>query len=384
MKKKLLCAMLYTARWALSGVYAVLKKCLCVQNQVCFFSRQSDTLPLDFELLQKELREIAPQMQIVTICHRFRDRRDGVFRFAIDQLKSLYYLATSRVCVLDAYWPAVSMFQHRPELCVIQLWHSIGKIKRSGYQTLGMKGGRDPSIARVMRMHRNYDVIISGGKAWNPYYCQAFHVSEDSLRNYGLPRLDYLIAARDNRPEMERRYPQMQGKVVVLYAPTYRRHTCHPPEELIRLFSSEKYEFICRFHPNQKFEKGQAPTKDRYRRESTFALVRACDYLITDYSSLALEAAVIGRRTVYYMFDHDRYLRENGLNLDPMDMMPACSFEQAEDVFHLIDSGNYPDEELDNYRERYLPEDLGRSTEKIAALIAGAERTEESKVLQAV
>ena len=384
MRKKLLCAMLYAARWALSGIYVVLKKCLPVQNQVCFFSRQSDSLSIDFRLLQKELREIAPELQIVTICQRFRDHRDGVFRYAGNQLKSLYYLASSKVCVLDAYWPAVSMFRHRQELYIIQLWHSVGKIKRSGYQTLGMKGGRDPCIAKVMRMHRNYDVIISGGKAWDPYYCQAFDVGAESLRNYGLPRLDYLLAAGDNRREMERRHPQMKGKVMVLYAPTYRRHACRFPAELTCLFDSGRYEFICRFHPNQKFEKEQVPVKDSYGNESTFALVQACDYLITDYSSLALEAAAIRKRTVYYLFDHDRYLEENGLNLDPMDMMPACSFKRAEDVFRLIDSGNYPDEELDIYRELYLPKDLGRSTERIAALITGPEEKNESKVLATV
>lgn len=384
MKRRILCVILCVARWVLSCIYMVLKKWLPVRNRVCFFSRQSDTLSIDFELLQRELRKTAPDMQIVTICQLFRDRRDGVLRFAVNQLRSLYYLAGARVCVLDAYWPAVSMFQHKSELQVIQIWHSIGKIKRSGYQTLGMKGGRDPRIARVMRMHHNYDIIISGGKAWDPYYCQAFHVSKESLRNYGLPRLDYLLGGKENRLEMERRYPQMRGKVVVLYAPTYRSHTCPPPTELIRLFRSEKYELICRFHPNQKFEKGNAPVENNYKDESTFALVRACDYLITDYSSLALEAAVIRKRTVYYMFDHDQYLEENGLNLDPMDMMPTCSFERAEDVFRLIDSGNYPDGELANYREQYLPENLGRSTEKIAALIVKPAQTDESKVLETV
>ena len=46
----------------------------------------------------------------------------------------------------------------------------------------------------------NYDYIIAGGKAWNPYYCQSFHTTEDKLVNCGLPRIDHLLqTAEANR-----------------------------------------------------------------------------------------------------------------------------------------------------------------------------------------
>ena len=383
MKKRILCAMIAVARLGLQGLYALMKL-LPVKNRACFFSRQASKPSLDFTLLQRQLGYIAPQMEIVTICHRFQDRRDGLVRFAADQLRSMYLLATSRVCVLDGYWPAVSLLRHRRELRVIQIWHSVGKIKRSGYQTLGMASGRDATLARALRMHRGYDYIISGGAAWEPYYCQAFDTTPDKLRHYGLPRLDWLLEQEDRRQALERTYPELKGRTVVLYAPTYRTYPIAPHEELTALFDADKYALICRFHPNQRFAQPLPEELRRYDGEDIFSLLSGCDYLITDYSSLALEGAALQKKTMYYLFDRERYLRQNGLNIDPAEEMPDCSFERAEDLYAAIDSGRYPLEQLHRYQEKYLPEDLGHSTRNIAMLIAGVEQTQDDKVKELV
>ena len=378
MKRTILCGLIQVLRWGLQGVYGLMKL-FPVRDRVCFFSRQSDKLTPDFQLLQQELQRVAPQTETVTICHRFRNGGDGAIRFAWDQLRSMYYLATSRFCVLDAYWPVVSLLKHRPSLKVIQIWHSVGKIKRSGYQTLDMASGRNGKLARALRMHRGYDYIISGGTAWEPYYCEAFDTTPDKLRHYGLPRLDWLLTQDGQRRLLEEKYPELKGKTIVLYAPTYRTYPIAPHKELTALFAGGQYALICRFHPNQRFDEELPAELHRYDEEDIFALMSACDYLITDYSSLALEGAVLDKKTLYYLFDHDRYLEENGLNIDPAAEMPGCSFESAAGLFALIDSGRYPMGELRRYQEKFLPEELGSSTRNIVSLITGAARTEASK-----
>ncbi len=380
MRKKIICGLIQLIRCLLQGVYGLMKL-FPVKNRICFFSRQADNLTLDFRLLQKKLQEVAPEMEQVSICHRYRDARDGSVRFAIDQLHSMYLLATSRVCVLDAYWPAVSMLTHRPELLVIQIWHSLGKIKRSGYQTLGMPSGRDPQLAKALRMHRNYDYIITGGTAWEEFYCQAFDTTTDKLCSYGLPRLDWLLAKPSARAELEKKYPELQGKPIILYAPTYRKYPISAPKELQALFEGTDYALVCRLHPNQKIGNERDEQMERYEKEEIFSLLTACDYLITDYSSLAIEGAALKKKTLYYVFDHDRYMQENGLNIDPMEVMPNCTYEKAEEIFQAIHEKNYPMCELLRYRSKYLPEDLGQSTENIVSLIVGA--THEEKYREA-
>ena len=101
-----------------------------------------------------------------------------------------------------------------------------------------------------------------------------------------------------------------------------------------------------------------------------------CDYFITDYSSLALEAAAMDKPTLFYLPDDDRYRSENGVNIDLFQAMPRCTFTEQEDLFRVIDSGAYPMEDLLEYKRLYLPQDLGHATEKIAELILQDDRVQ--------
>lgn len=68
-------------------------------------------------------------------------------------------------------------------------------------------------IAREMRMHRNYDVVIAGGRAFNPFYCASFDIESDILYNVGLPRMDKLREGQDEaRRQFYETYPGLRGK----------------------------------------------------------------------------------------------------------------------------------------------------------------------------
>lgn len=56
----------------------------------------------------------------------------------------------------------MSILPNREDQTVIQLWHAAGKIKRSGYSSLGKPDGRDQKVAEILCMHKNYDWIIAG------------------------------------------------------------------------------------------------------------------------------------------------------------------------------------------------------------------------------
>lgn len=100
------------ATWLAEGLYWLMKR-FPVKHQVCFFSRQSNTVTVDFRRIEDELKRRDPTVKTVMICYQFRGLRDGVLRFAWAQLRSMYYMATSRVCIIDAYWPTVSLLHHK-------------------------------------------------------------------------------------------------------------------------------------------------------------------------------------------------------------------------------------------------------------------------------
>lgn len=368
MYKNLRFILAFAGKQLMRLLYAPLKL-LPVKRRVCFFSRQSNTVTEDLSRIQQELQLYDPEVEIVSVCCRYRSERDGVFRFAKAVLKSMYYLATSRVCVIDAYWPAVSMLKHKKSLKVIQIWHSMGKIKKSGYQTLGKPSGRDPALAKLMCMHRNYDYIIGGGSAWNRYYCEAFDVPKEKILNYGLPRLDKILEEPDAGAGLLERHPELRGKTVVLYAPTFREYEIKPPMQLLQLLDPAEYQVILRFHPRQKFRDKPDLLGRGYEKESVFDLLKICDWVITDYSSLTVEAAALNKKTLYYLYDHSTYCASNGVNIDPLDIMPGCCCRSETELLEAITSRPYPQEELDWFRDKFLPSELGGSTRNIVLLI---------------
>lgn len=361
-------------RFGLNLIYGVLKLFPARKNKVLFLSRQSNTLTLDFRLTQEELEREAPDIEIVTICHRLEGEGSGAASFAKSTLRSMYHLATSSVCVLDAYWPAVSLLHHKKSLTVIQMWHALGKIKQSGYQTLGKESGRSAEIARLMKMHEGYDYIIAGGRAWNSFYCQSFNTTEDKLINCGLPRIDYLLETeKQNREAVLAAYPEFQDKKVVLYAPTFRRNIELRWQGLAEIAGEDSdFVLVIKGHPNQRIELGKLPDKQGIYTCPAFTsgeILAACDFLITDYSAIAIEGAVLDKPTDYFVYDYEEYRKKNGMNIDLFEEMPGCVFRNAEALIENLREGEYNRQALESYRKRYLPENLGNSTKEICALI---------------
>ena len=377
-------------RFGLNLIYAVLKLFPAKKNKVLFLSRQSNTLTLDFRLTQEELKREDPDIEIVTICHRLEGEGSGAIDFAKSTLRSMVHLATSSVCVLDAYWPAVSLLHHKRSLMVIQMWHALGKIKQSGYQTLGKESGRSEEIARLMKMHEGYDYIIAGGSAWNPFYCKSFNTMEDKLINCGLPRIDYLLKTeKQNRDAVLAAYPAFKDKKVVLYAPTFRRNIELRWQGLAEIAGKDSnFVLVIKGHPNQRIELEELPNIQGIYTCPEFSsgeMLAACDFLITDYSAIAIEGAVLDKPTYYFVYDYEEYRKKNGMNIDLFEEMPSCVFRNAEELIENLKTGEYNRQALENYRKRYLPEHLGSSTKEICALILrnlGGAKLKQRKELQ--
>lgn len=357
------------AKGILSGIYWGMKH-FPSRDKVVFLSRQSNTPSVDFQWLQAALLAEEPGLEIVQITKRLDRSFVSALRFAWHSLRSMYHLATAKVCVLDTYWPVVSILRHKDSLAVIQMWHAIGKIKQSGYQTLDRKYGRGSDIAETMNMHKGYDVVIAGNPSMNDYYCASFGVEEEQLLNVGLPRIDYLLENRQRSRELALSlYPELQGKTVVLYAPTFRKGTAADYSRLVQQFPADRFALIVKPHPNQKLRDARYLRPWRYSELTTMQALDACDIVITDFSAISFEAAALRKPIYFYLFDYQEYIRENGVNIDPHREMPGSVYEDLDALIDAVVQGAYNAQELDRFCERYLPEKLGQSTERLVRLI---------------
>jgi len=351
----------------LKFVYFFLKLFPTNNKKVTFISRQGNEINIDFKMIADELIKRDKNIKIVFICKRMESSLLSKLSFALITLKQMYHIATSKIVILDSYCIPISILNHKKSLYVLQIWHSIGKIKKSGYQTLDTPSGRSSKIAKAMNMHKNYDAIIAGGKAFNKFYCEGFNCNEDILLNYGLPRIDALIAAsKSNDSKVLKKYPELKGKKIVYYAPTFRTYPVDGAEKLIEAYNPDDFALLMTCHPNQVLN---VNTDKIYLLDlnefSNIDILSICDYLIADFGSISIEGAVLKKKTLYYIYDYDEYTQKNGLNLDPTKSMPTCCFKKPEDLFKVINNDTYDTKALEKYIDNYLPKKLGQSTKLI-------------------
>ncbi|MGO1590535.1 MAG: CDP-glycerol glycerophosphotransferase family protein [Ancrocorticia sp.] len=359
-------------RAVMRAVYAPMKRfCRTDPCKVVLISRQSDHLSIDFELTLQEITSRLPEAKTVVITKRLEKSWRSALGFFWAQIASLYHLATAQVALLESYWPAVSAVEHKEELTVFQLWHSLGKIKKSGRQTVGQQQGWSASVANELRMHHGYDFVVAGAEAWNPAYRASFGIAEHQILNIGLPRADYLINHHERASRaVFQSYPELNdGKPIVLYAPTFRRTggASTGAKNVLADIDTTEFHLVVKGHANQPLLASHSSVIE-CSEFTGMELLAVADMLITDYSAIAVEAALIGLKTIYYLFDYEEYSQQNGLNLDlPAEFPELVAFTQEELEDKLASA--YPYEALERYQQKYLFEDPGHSTADLVNIL---------------
>lgn len=338
-------------------------------NKIAFFSRQSNVPSLDILMIKEELEKRNRNIKCVILTKRIGKKLSEKVGYYFYTLRQMYHLATSKVCVVDSYVIPVSVLNHKKDLVIIQIWHAMGAIKKFGFQCLDKPGGHKGDFAMQMRMHKNYDYVISGSDTMIPYFSEAFNVVKDKFISLGLPRMDYLINdSRKIKKDIHKKYPNINSKKVILYVPTFRKNKNNKVDDLINIIDLDKYNLIIKSHPNKKIN----ITDERIytcREFSSLALLTIADYIITDYSAISIEASVLNKPIYFYVYDYDEYISDTGVNIDLYKEMPNCVFETADKLYTSITKKKYNFDQLNKFRDKYVSNRNGDSTAKIVDLI---------------
>lgn len=358
----------YIIKYSCKFLYFFLKFKKIKNNKVVFISRLDNKKSLDFKLLEDEIKKRNKDVECVFICNRVTSLTDDFWNNVKYTYSCLSNLADSRVCITDSFVPAISICRHKKGLKIIQIWHSMGAIKKFAYQTLGMTSGRDINDAKILNMHKGYNYIISGSAAMTKYFAKAFNYDEKYFLNYGLPRMDYLLNNKDSlKNKILKEYPILKKKKNILYAPTFRTTDDDKTIALTKYINYDKYNLIVKAHARQELKtNNQVLTCDKY---SALDLITVADYIITDYSGIAIEAAVLDKKTLYYVFDYEKYQKNNGLNIDLYKEMPNCVFKDEKELCAFIDKDKYDMKTLLKYKNKYIDVQDGTSTQKIVDLV---------------
>jgi CDP-ribitol ribitolphosphotransferase len=349
------------------------------KRKVVFLSRQTDEPSLDFQMLAEELRAQSRGVEVVTRCRRMRPGWTGRIAYLGEVLAQLRHLADSSVCVVDGYIIPVSVLEHRDELFVVQMWHALGAIKKFGYQALDRPAGRSSSVARAMRMHRNYDLVTCGGPASVPVFAEAFDVDPSLVRPLGLPRVDRMLErARDTFasspvPEIRslaERFPRLldETTVRVLYAPTFRRDGASEWPSVVDAFATKRFTLLAKPHDLDETQVTGPHVVDASGTQIA-ELLPLCDAVVTDYSAVAFEAWALGKPVYFYVHDIEHYRQATGLNFDPEVEVPESTSRDINDIAELIERGAYNTDAARRLRDAYVPACAHGCTRQIAEAI---------------
>lgn len=366
----------YTARFALTTA-SRLARVLPRRRKITMITREHNSPPLDFVLLERAIRRIDPDVEITTIARMVPPGVLGKFAYAGHLLVELYHTATSRVLVIDGYSLVASAARHGSGLTIVQLWHALGSLKKFGLSILGRPEGRDPQVARAMRMHRNYDIVITSAEICRAPFAEAFGVAPERVMVAPLPRVDYLrddAVRRRARERFDTMYPDLRKRPIALFAPTFRAHGTPPgidPLELTSGLGEIGYATITKLHPI--LQPRRQPDLRTAPGMSTQDLLLIADVFITDYSSAVFEAAVAGVPAYLLAPDLDDYSRSRDFYIDyPQALGLAVSSTTAELVSH-VSRGTTSRETMERLRDRFVelePEDAPTSpTERLASAV---------------
>ena len=354
-------AVIKTGIFFLNIIYGFIK-ILPVQNKVVMLSRQSNDPSIEFEMVKEEIQSRQKDVKVVMLCRTLDGGLNSSIinkiRYAFHMLEQMYHIATSKVVVLDSYCIVVSILHHRKTLKVIQMWHSMGTMKKFGYTALDKAEGSSRKIAYAMKMHQNYDYVFASAEAYKQHLADGFNCDIRKIITMPLPRLD-LLKSREYEERMKKaiysKYPSLKEKPVIMYCPTFRKDETDFEKavyNLVQAVDKEKYHLVVKLHPLSKVVLDEQVVQAK--EFSSFDMIFVSDYVISDYSCIVYEAAVRNVPLYFYNFDMELYSDGRGLAIDYMAELPGVISQNAKTIVQAVENKPYDMEELKRFSDKYV------------------------------
>ncbi len=313
------------ARVSLAIVYAPLKL-LPTRRKVVMISREHTTTPDDFLAIRDALARLDESIEIIMLVKMVRPGLLAKIGYSLHMLRQLFHIATARVLIVDTYAIVASVLHHKPDLTVIQIWHALGAFKKFGLSILGHGEGRDERLARAMKMHEGYDIVLASGEAARAPFAEAFGTAVDRVVVAPLPRVDQLrdpARSETLRTRIFAAHPHLRDRRIAVFAPTFRLDggVSIDVRELVSSLASHGVHAVVKLHPLMSADFGSEV--DTAPGFSTQDLLHVADLFITDYSSALFEAAVVGVPCYFIAPDLDEFFATRDFYLDYRHDLPG-------------------------------------------------------------
>ena len=292
--------------------------------------------------------------------------------------KGAYDLATASMVFLNDNFMPLADLRVQTDAVWTQLWHAEGAFKRFGLDIAGLP---QDVRQRVERGNAKLRFVICSSEDVAPIYASAFGVPPEKVLPLGSPRADRYIEKARQTDARALRAKLFGGteKTVVLYAPTFRDD---PAENraLLEHFDfaafqrelGETHTLVLRLHP--QFHDVPVPqgVTDMTDYPDAGDLIAACDLLITDYSSLCLDFALVGKPGVFYAFDLETYAAGRSFYRDYKTNVPGAVAQTFDELIEAVKNAGADADALRRFSAYHFGSPDGKAASRIADAVIRA------------
>lgn len=296
-----------------------------------------------------------------------------------DVAKIRKYLLTSKVIVTDCQMEYLRAVRLRKDQKVIQLWHKNGAFRR-----FGLDKPSNLNLLNEYKNHSQYSAVTVTSEYVRQFYAHAFGIDLETVKAIGSAGSDEMLDkayTQVNAEIIRNKHPLLKNRKVYVYFPTYRESEGELSDldpkidwaKLNRELDDDEI-FVVSRHPltEKEFFKGvfYSRVKD-YTKDPTSELLSLADVIITDYSSIIFDAALLGKPTVFYCSDLGEFEPDFYLNYESE--LPGEIIKDSDLLLEAVRRarvcGNADISEA--FTKKYMGSCDGRSTARVLELIKG-------------
>ena len=284
-------------------------------------------------------------------------------------------LATSKYVFLNDNFFPLAFMSFKKQTKVVQLWHAPGASKKFGGSVASPQ-----EVEMLSKISKNTDYLISSSKKIDDYYSEAFQIDKSKIKALGLPRIDYYFENHDLdklKEDFLNKYNFDSNKKIILYAPTFRDEKKYNNvfDFLdLRKFNEvlgNDYVLALRLHPKIKdFYSESIESGEKYIDCSDYPseqeLMLLSDLLITDYSSIMIEFAILNKPIIFFVYDLDNYLEtERGFYYDFKKTVPGKLVYNSDELINAIKNNEFDKDKISGFLMTQFDVIDGKSSERV-------------------
>ena len=335
-------------------------------NEITFFSLESKTLTRDFETINAAL-VARGQYELTYHLFEYAPGIKNQLAYVIACIQQLFAINRSHLVLLDFNNFVVSKFKRKHGVTVLQLWHATGAIKQFGN-----------SVARDYQI-KNYDYAIVNSEFFIDTFSQAFNVKKENVKVTGIPETDKLFSktrSSENETYLCQKYPQIIGKKIVTYAPTFRGrfgkgfYETEIDLDFIQKSLGDDYAIIYKPHPLIANSRYRDNDNIIYMQEESIKKVFAVtDVLVSDYSAIIYDYLVTQKPLIAYVPDLETYGQSPGIIFDYEQEFPGAIVKNDQDLVNEIRNVNSVNIKQTNLYDKVFKYRDGQSLQRVIELI---------------